>query len=96
LVRNVVESHAGHMDLSNIEGGPEEHGLLVTVSLPLRAIESLDFPESLKAEAAETDSAEEDEEGEEVEIEPADYHDADESPEGDDPAGADDDSMDKV
>jgi signal transduction histidine kinase len=36
LVRNVVESHLGRLDLENVSGGPDEHGLLVSISLPLR------------------------------------------------------------
>jgi signal transduction histidine kinase len=35
LVRNIVESHGGRLKLQNREGGPEEHGLVVTISLPL-------------------------------------------------------------
>jgi signal transduction histidine kinase len=40
LVRNVVESHGGRLDLANAEGGAEdEHGLIVTIRLPLPGFE---------------------------------------------------------
>jgi signal transduction histidine kinase len=35
LVRNIVEGHGGRIKLQNREGGPDEHGLVVTISLPL-------------------------------------------------------------
>jgi signal transduction histidine kinase len=35
LVRNIVESHGGTLGLTNREGGPGEHGLIVTIALPL-------------------------------------------------------------
>jgi hypothetical protein len=34
LVRNIVESHGGELTLKNLDG-EEEHGLMVTISLPL-------------------------------------------------------------
>jgi signal transduction histidine kinase len=43
LVRNVVESHSGRLELVNVQGGPDDHGLKVTVSLPLR---TSDHPEA--------------------------------------------------
>jgi signal transduction histidine kinase len=36
LVRNVIESHLGRLGLENVKGDSEDHGLLVTVSLPLK------------------------------------------------------------
>ncbi|MDR1051521.1 MAG: hypothetical protein LBP95_10705 [Deltaproteobacteria bacterium] len=44
LVRNVVESHAGALELQNVGGGPDEHGLLATVRLPLRPADHLAAP----------------------------------------------------
>ncbi|MDR1658619.1 MAG: hypothetical protein LBT47_13945 [Deltaproteobacteria bacterium] len=52
LVRNVVESHGGSLKLVNVEGGPEFHGLKVTVKLPLRTTASL--TEGGTSEAGET------------------------------------------
>jgi signal transduction histidine kinase len=43
LVRNIVESHGGRIDLANVQGeaseGEEAHGLIVTIRLPLPGFE---------------------------------------------------------
>jgi signal transduction histidine kinase len=40
LVRNIVESHGGRIDLTNAPGeGEEDHGLIVTIKLPLPGFE---------------------------------------------------------
>jgi signal transduction histidine kinase len=44
LVRNVVESHGGKLQLVNVNGHPEAHGLRVTVTLPLKAMTLMDSP----------------------------------------------------
>ncbi|MDR2300894.1 MAG: hypothetical protein LBF38_02480 [Deltaproteobacteria bacterium] len=45
LVRNVIESHLGRLMLENVKGGEDDHGLMVTVSLPLRPASELDQSE---------------------------------------------------
>ncbi|MDR1676774.1 MAG: hypothetical protein LBS44_00095 [Deltaproteobacteria bacterium] len=61
LVRNVIESHLGRLDLDNIKGGAEDHGLRVTISLPLKLIgrvEEAEEPEE-PDETIETDETDE-------------------------------------
>jgi signal transduction histidine kinase len=43
LVRNVIESHLGSLVLENVKGGPDDHGLKVTVSLPLKPATTLEI-----------------------------------------------------
>jgi signal transduction histidine kinase len=45
LVRNVIESHLGRLILENVKGGEDDHGLKVTVSLPLKPAGQLEVSE---------------------------------------------------
>ncbi|MDR1487861.1 MAG: hypothetical protein LBT62_07735 [Deltaproteobacteria bacterium] len=44
LVRNVIESHLGKLELANIHGGEEDHGLKAVITLPLKQPDQEDAP----------------------------------------------------
>ncbi|MDR2386260.1 MAG: hypothetical protein LBE80_01575, partial [Deltaproteobacteria bacterium] len=68
LVRNVIESHLGRLMLENIKGGADDHGLMVTVSLPLKLANEFDENESEPEEKENLTIEEKEEKEEENEI----------------------------